>query len=276
MNENKLKPYVGVTGLTSVEEVRQTIKDFNYSGFNLQSSHIPMIGFLASFKTLYLKSTKNKRYPKIENLQKLLEECQKKVLPTIHYNSKYFEEINLSKQISDLMGKYYDKELCRTIQLNIPFPKISEIEKIKENMPELKIIFQASQNIIDNKTSNEIVEKISQYKNLINYILIDPSGGQGKEFNIDFSVELYKKMSKEFPQLLVGFAGGFSGENVSKRVCDLICRCWDTGFNIDAESGLRTKLSENYGNDLYNWKKVKKYIKDSTSILRYEMDKVIN
>lgn len=63
------KPYVGVTGLTTREEVESTIREFEQAGYTLNSGHLPMIGFLVSQKTLHGEPTSNRRYPKIEDLK---------------------------------------------------------------------------------------------------------------------------------------------------------------------------------------------------------------
>ena len=58
------------------------------------------------------------------------------------------------------------------------------------------------------------------------------------------------------------------GSNVKTNCHDLINKCRDFSFSIDAEGGLRDKLSEKYGDDLLNMNKVREYIQSASSVLR--------
>ena len=251
-----MKPYIGVTGVVSNNEVLSIINEFESAYYDMNSSHIPMIGFLVSFKTLNEKPTSNKRYPKFSQLNSLIEIAQEKALPIIHYNSK---EPNLSEQIEKCFKEIYPSRLCKTLQLNIPYPDKRELLKIKRKMSDLKIVFQASSKIIDNKNTKEVAKKIKEYSSTIDHILIHPSGGTGKEFNLENSINIYQELKNQISDITIGFAGGFTGDNVVKRVSKLIDILGDSNFSIDAESGLRNKLSFVYGNDILNINKVRYY-----------------
>lgn len=252
------EPYIGVTGLTSLEEVFNVTNLFEKE-FSKNFTHVPMIGFLVSYKSLSNLPILNRRYPSLDVLPKLINCCKnKKVFPTIHYNSK---EEGLAKQISSFLGnKIYQEGLCRGLQLNIPWPRIEEIEKIKENHPELKIIFQASKDVLNSGSKSSIIERISDYNALIDYVLIDPSGGNSLDFNEEFSCNFYKELLKKRPKLKIGFAGGLNGENVFLRMKSLEKTLGKIDFCIDAEGGLRDKLSPAYGDDLLNLNKVRSYL----------------
>jgi phosphoribosylanthranilate isomerase len=262
----KSQPYVGITGASSLKECKDVCREFYSAGFSMVRSHLPMIGFLVSYNTLNNIPTENKRYPLFENIYPLLREVEGKVFSTIHYNSK---EVNtLSSQIEKVFDDIYENHLCRGIQLNIPFPPINEVEKIKQKFPDMKIIFQANHTVLDSGTSIEVTQKIKSYEKIINYVLLDPSGGQGLEFNLEKSIELYKNINKICPNLTIGFAGGLNGTNVSKRITDISQTLGHKDFCIDAEGGLRDKITIEYGDDLLNIEKVRSYLQESKIILK--------
>lgn len=260
------KPYVGITGPTTKEEVKLILDEFSNSDYSMHTEHIPMLGFLVSYKTLNGFPTKNKRYPKISDLRELLIPTKDQALAMIHYNTK--DESTLASQIERVFEPIYSEGLCRALQLNIPWPDLSQLNIIKEKYPELKILLQLSSMAMAEKSIIGIADLTKNYDTLIDYILIDPSGGRGKEFNIDFSVNLYQELNSKLPDKIVGFAGGLKDENVEDIIKSLTKKLQTTNFSIDAEGALRDKLSKEYGDDLLNLKKVKFYLRNASKVLK--------
>ena len=254
------EPYIGITGPVSIKEVEDICKEFSNAEINMISSHSPMLGFLVSYKTLSNQPTENRRYPLVKELPDLLKATNYEVLTMIHYNSK--EMSTLADQIAKIFefGGVYQDDLCTALQLNVVWPDIDQVAKIKNQFPDMQIVFQASHKATADKTPEEIAERIKKYGNSLDYVLIDPSGGRGIEFDLDSSVALYSELKKQTPNLRVGFAGGFTGENVAPRIKELTKRLGEDNFCIDAEGGLRDKITEAYGDDLLNIEKVRKYL----------------
>lgn len=200
----------------------------------------------------------------IDDLRGIIEKSRNKVFATIHYNSR--ELSTLAEQVSEIFDSIYYEGLCSAIQLNIPLPEYHELRKIKTEFPEMQIIFQANQKVMENGRPDEIAEKIKIYGDLIDYVLIDPSGGRGAEFDITKSIEIYEALRAR-TNLTVGFAGGFTGLNTENRVMMISNTTNTRDFCIDAEGGLRDKLSDNYGDDILNIKKVRGYIRTASRIL---------
>lgn len=224
-------PYIGVTGLTSKDEVKQVVSLFEENPF---SFHIPMLGFLVSYKTLNHLPTENKRYPKMEDLPGLLMSLKgKKVFPTIHYNSR---EKGLFNQVSSIFGSgIYQEKLCLGLQLNIPWPDLNELKVIKSVYPELKIIFQASKEVTSSEPIDYIADRLSSYSPFLDYVLLDPSAGKGLEFDLDLSYKIYQEIKGKSPNLTIGFAGGLTGENVFSRIKSLEKALGTSEFSFDSE-----------------------------------------
>ncbi len=260
------KPYVGITGPVTVSETRDICREFSEAGYSMTSPHIPMLGFLVSYTTLNGKATKNRRYPPINTLPDLLRATDNRVLTMIHYNTPGVD--SLSQQVARLFDGIYDYGLCRSIQLNIVWPDIEQVRQIKEQHPEMKIVFQASEKAMGGKTSRQIANGIKAYGDSISYVLIDPSGGKGLPFDLLSSVAVYSELKEQCPDLTIGFAGGLSGENVAQKVKDIFQQFGQSDFCIDAEGGLRDKITSAYGDDLLNLDKARSYLRAASVVLK--------
>lgn len=260
------KPYVGITGPVNVQETKDICKEFSDAGYSMVSSHIPMLGFLVSYDTLNGQKIQNRRYPPTNALPELFKATNGRVLTMVHYTSKELD--TLSNQVAKIFDGVYKNGLCRAIQLNIVWPDIEQVSKIKKQYPDMQIVLQVSHKAMDGKTPNQITKRIRDYGDLISYVLIDPSGGRGIPFNLKSSVAIYFEIKEKCPNLTIGFAGGFNGENVVPRLKEILKQVENDKFCIDAEGGLRDKITSEYGDDLLNIEKVKKYIQSASLILR--------
>ena len=124
-----MKPYIGITGPVNVQETREIFREFSEAGYSIDAPHIPMLGFLVSYKTLNGQPTSNRRYPPVSTLSELLQATEGKVLTMIHYNSK--ERDSLYNQVAQIFDGIYETGLCKAIQLNIVWPDLSQVAKIK-------------------------------------------------------------------------------------------------------------------------------------------------
>lgn len=257
------KPYVGVTGPVTVDEVRQVGQAFKEVGFTRESAHVPMIGILASYKTLNGQPTQNKRYPQYGDVQTLLREASHFGLPMIHYNSR--ERDTLTDQLDKILSNC--EGLCEGVQLNIAWPDSIKLAEIRALHPNIPFVIQLSHSAMQNLTPEEIAKKIKEYGQIASYTLIDPSGGRGKEFDLNNSLAVYGAINLQAPNTIIGFAGGFRGDNLEEKVKTLRDKLKTNKFCIDAEGGLRDKLSNEPGDDLLNMGKVREYLKQAAKVL---------
>jgi len=262
----KQKAYVGITGPATKDEIKAVVEEFDKNGYTMSSPHVPMLGYLVSYKTLNWQATNDRRYPKVAELKDLLKTADNKVLTMVHYNSK--EMPTLAGQISRIFDGVYQEGLCRALQLNIAWPDPYQVKLVKKEFPEMRIVFQISRKAAANKTPKQIVEGMKEYGDTLSYALIDPSGGKGIEFDVKESLQVYQELKAAFPSLTVGFAGGFNGKNVADKLKKIIDGTGDSDFCIDAEGGLRDKLSDNRGDSLLNIEKVEAYLQGASSVLK--------
>ncbi|MBS3165982.1 hypothetical protein J4444_02570 [Candidatus Woesearchaeota archaeon] len=259
------KSYVGITGPVTVQETIDICREFSEAGYTMTTPHIPMLGFLVSYKTLNGEVTQNRRYPTLTELPALLGVTKGQVLTMVHYNSP--ERDSLSEQVARIFSGIYQPGLCRAIQLNMAWPDITQVAQIKETYPNMQIVFQASHKAMDGKSPSELAQGIRAYGDSIRYVLIDPSGGRGIPFDLDSSIAVYSELRDLCPDLTIGFAGGFTAENVIQRLIMTMQKVRGSDFCIDAEGGLRDKVTTAYGDDLLSIPKVREYLQSASSVL---------
>lgn len=243
-------PYVGITGLTSAEESIQVLNIFNNEGFPTETYDI-MVGALVNPKTLRFEKSSKKRYPLFEDVPEILGVVDGS-FTTIHYGS---DGKNLFEDASKILDfkKIYETNICKGLQLNIPWPDVNEIKRIKDDYPEIKLILPIDGNSINSKNDSELSGLLAPYSEYLNYVLIDPSGGKKISFDMNRSLGLCNEINREYPELTVGFAGGFDGLNVRSRL-DTIAKNVVRKCCIDTEGGVRND------DDTLNFEKVSGYV----------------
>lgn len=267
---NERKPYIGVTGATKKKEVDHLLETIAFAGISKETNHIPMIGFLVSQKTLFDQGwsvfSSNLRYPLALSLPNLLRRSVDFAFNTVHYNTQ--DKTTLKEQIEVLLKGLRGEGLCHGIQFNIAWPEVDQLKAIKDKNPDLALIFQLSNKAMKGKSQEELLFLLSIYKNIVSYVLVDPSGGRGVSFAEKEIAPIVSSFQKEFPEITIGVAGGFTGENVEERIKSLTQKLGNNNFSIDAEGGLRDKITKNYGDDIYSREKVEGYIKNAAKTLK--------
>jgi len=225
------KPYVGVTGIANNTEAEEVAKIFLSNGFlGKNSSHMPMLGYLASFRTIKdmhpnTLTTPNIKYPNWRVLRARMKKAAAvfggvgdDFLNMIHYTTK--EKRDLGSQVIDVFRErteeykgeeyyyedMYNSGLCRAVQINVPWPELNELEKILFFYPDMKIVLQISKTAMENLCTDRhtnyytlISDKVKEYQNMISYALIDPSMGKGREFDVEKSTDLYEHIRDKCP-----------------------------------------------------------------------------
>ena len=270
-NSMRPRPYIGVTGARFAAEVVRTAETFEtlhrtFRPLDLPDfiDHVPMMGILVSSGTLRGEPTQNRRYPDIEYVPSLLSHSGNSAFATVHYTTT--EQNTLFQQLqhifSDINPEYFPHGLG--VQLNIAWPRPDQVRRIKDEFPYLSIIFQANAKVLGSGTPNQVAERIAnEYGRHIEHVFIDPSAGKGEGFNVGQSLEMYALLELHLPDAMIGFAGGLSADNVKERIRDIRESLGTAAFSIDAEGQLRDKLSEFYGDDLFNQGKADEYINEA-------------
>lgn len=247
--------YIGITGFTEKKQILDTIDYINL----IESEKNYMFGFLVSKRTLNFEEVKNKRYLNFKSFKELkdlmdLSSNRPNIINMIHFNTNNRE---FSNELIPLL-KELDTSV-EAIQFNLSFIELNEYKKIRQEFPKLKLLFQLNNTILENYSIQEIYLTLKEIK--FEYMLIDLSGGKGTGLEPKHLINYYKEFDIKNLNINLGIAGGLSSDNVSDVIKEL--NKFNIDYFIDAESKLRDKLSDVYGDDIWNQNKVNEYIKHS-------------
>lgn len=245
-------PYIGVTGIFT-----RKVADGFSARFVDGSKRKFMVGVLASKQTLEGKEDKYPlRYPRISNIGKIFPE-NPNTISLIHFYAE--NSNNLFSQLRELTR--YGGTNLDGFQLNMVWPDPDMIEKYLRENEEMKIVLQVNSKALELVNNNpvKLAKKIkSEYKEIIDYILIDSSEGKGVPLNAKKSIEYLGGLSTMVPEVGLVVAGGLCAETLH-LVADIVQEF--PNISIDAEGKLRDKY------DLLDVWKAKFYIDESLKLL---------
>lgn len=225
------KPYVGITGFMSQDEVLNVLK---IVPVNIKSRLI-MVGVLASSKTI--QGIPNKwpnRYPLADKIAGIFPD-DPRVLNLIHFNTKEPDTLLCQLIAATELGG----ENLHGFQLNIAWPSPDAIKAYKKVHLTKQIVLQIGGHAFEmvNNSPRLLVAKIAEYEGLIDYALLDPSCGYGKPLDSERIREYLDALMEKSFDIGLGAAGGLSPTTLHliKPLAKEFPR-----LSLDAEGLLRT------------------------------------
>ena len=228
-------PYIGVTGIMTPQEARAALRVAS----TWESNYRVMLDVLASSKTL--SGRKNKwpnRYPNPERIAELFVD-HPKALNFVHYSTdtpEYLAAQLLS--IAKLAGPH-----LHGFQLNVVWPEVEELMHFHLNSNPVgcyQLVLQLGTKAIDQCTSLEdLVARVTLYKDLVQYILLDCSGGKGIPFDVTLTYARMEALREACPWAHIVVAGGLSGDRESFSPLEKLISLQEH-LSCDAEGRLRT------------------------------------
>lgn len=259
------RDYVGVCGPYNVEETKEIASLMRKSGFTMETSHIPMIGFHVSWKSLeYGFSEGNRRVPPFKQLPEMLESVKGGVFSTIHYYTNNPKGILQELKAVLNRDSIYKANLVGGVQINGMLPSPKEIMELKEGYPELKIVLETSPKSTNGTSTEEIARRLSKNYYYLDYIIFDSSLGRGIEIDTDKFKVAYNVFKEEGIKANMVFAGGLNGSNVLQKAAEIKEMVGGSNFSLDVTTGVRDKKGEGYGNDVINMEKVGHYLRSAS------------
>ncbi len=263
------RPYIGVVGLTRIQDVMKTATMFNqvlckYS----YPIHIPQLGIQVTPRSIRGEKNQNRRLPTMEEIYPLFETAlsvRKEIFTVIHLSPKDYSELNpIVDSLFEKIGGWVP-ETIKGLQLNGLLTRATpeQLARIRARYPGLKIIAQVHKLFLMDLPLSAMTHCFQKVAPYVDYYLIDTSGGTGTPLSVQLCARVAKELLDCCPEANVGFAGGLNGKTVAKALADLHSGMRAYGqrinFSIDAEGGLRDRVGEGYGNDVYNPKKAEAY-----------------
>ena len=128
------KAYVGVTGITTKDEVAKVGEAFKDNCFNLEySEHVPMMGFLLSKRADgRVRNPTDRRHIELGDLSSLLETAKGRAFNTIHYNTDSKTELYSEVRKVLEYDKIYDRSLVGGVQFNVVWPLPEELRTLRQ------------------------------------------------------------------------------------------------------------------------------------------------
>ena len=222
-------PYIGITGFMTRYEVLSVL-----SSYPLHAPRKVMIGVLASLKSLRGEINKRPmRYPKAEEIKNIFIE-HPLALNLIHYNTK--EPDTLLSQL--LKMTEFGGPNFHGFQLNMAWPVLKTLKLYKKQHPEKQIVLQVGHKAMElvMKSPSILANHVERYEGFVDYVLLDPSGGLGKPFDVEEMRKYLEAISSRNLEIGLVVAGG-----LSPTTLDTIEPLIKTNISSDAEGRLRNK-----------------------------------
>ncbi len=234
-------PYVGITGFTKRSEVEALLSVVPVE--QIPNKRLLMVGALASAKTLRGETNKYpNRYPAIADIAKIFIPDRNRAINLVHYNTD--EPDRLGVQLVQVASTYADEVgySFDGFQLNAAWPHPDQIVQLFGQFAELAIVLQIGRRAFEmvGNDPNKLACRVLDYAGVIDYVLLDPSGGKGRPFDPECARGYLRALrDQNLGSMDIGFgvAGGLSPTTLN-LIEPLLEEFSD--FSIDAEGRLRT------------------------------------
>lgn len=234
------KSYIGITGFKTREQVEAVL-----AAHPANSDFLVMIGVLANDRSIRGEPVKNtKRYLTEEELRTVFVK-HPRALHLVHFNTR--------KQAKLLDDMFYALLLagpdCQGLQLNIAWPServLRDFQRYCQSDWCKTIVLQCGKKALDEVgwSPLKLVERLKRYEGLIDYVLIDPSGGGGQEFDPYFACSCFGAIGRALPDIGLGIAGGLNAESLGRLIDPITGAFPGLGFSTDTETGVRNDQDE--------------------------------
>jgi hypothetical protein len=204
------RPYVGVTGFMNGFE--------SYGVLDVvppDSEMLIMVGVLASLKTLRgIPHKRPNRYPKAENIKNIFPP-HRSAFNLIHYKTNELDTLTAQLFAMTQWGGLH----MHGFQLNIAWPSPKALELYKLQYSSMQIVLQVGNHALEaiENSPKKLADKIVlEYANLVDYVLLDQSGGEGKMLNVGIARTYLEELYGKNLGMGFGVAGGLCAETLHR------------------------------------------------------------
>lgn len=223
-------PYIGITGFMSLVDAQRVLETIS-----IDTERLLMIGVLASLKTV--KGIQNKwpnRYPSMAAIAGIFPE-HPLALNLIHYSTK---EVDTLVEQLIAMADFGGVNL-HGFQLNVIWPAPAILRAYRKQEATKQIVLQIGSRAFElvNHSPEQLAAKVAEYEGLVEYVLLDQSGGYGSLIDPERASDYLRALKANSLSMSLGIAGGLSPDAIS--VIEPLAKEFPN-LSIDAEGRLRT------------------------------------
>ena len=229
--------YIGVTGFSKREEVSAALEA--YKGNNRKL----MVGVLATWKSLRgipMKPIWAKQTPDPQDIKNIFID-DARALNLVHFSTEEGQEHSIA---DDMLAIHrLGGEHIHGFQLNMTWPSIDQLRTYKEKVSgECYIVLQIGRHAVESAGTPFMVSSIlTEYRGVVDAILLDSSGGRGKPFDAERARHILLAIRDKMDDIGLGVAGGL-GPHSLDLLEPLLTDFPD--INIDAQGRLRNEENE--------------------------------
>lgn len=230
-----LFPYIGITDFMNLRQVLAMLDVFkkNLPEGSKRKLHV---GVMMSYKTLHsIASRWQNAFPPKESIADIFMSAET-------YNCLHIADYDgmpgLGRETL-VPALYYAGELVHAVQLDMVWPDPSEIALgVHSSRKNVEVILQVGRKALAVVKNDPqlLVEKLRSYDGVVNRVLLDKSGGEGRGMDAKGLLLFARAIKEHFPGLGLVVAGGL-GPTTMHLVEPLIKEFPDV--SIDAQGRLR-------------------------------------
>ena len=234
-----LKPYIGITGFRSLEQVQAILENFNNAKSATKrntSQRVLHVGVMTSYNTLHgNRSRFTEAFPKNEEIAGIFGNSE--TFNCLHYAD--YNRVGNDLAVSLARAITLGGAGIHALQLDMVWPNPAEVATaIRTSNKNIEVILQVSESsmaFVENAPNNLIL-KLREYDGVIHRVLLDMSMGKGREMNCTILLPYARAIKSQLPHLGLVVAGGL-GPNSMHLVEPITEEFPDV--SVDAESQLR-------------------------------------
>ena len=229
-------PYIGVTGVLD-----SAFANVLAQAFPWDERRRLMAGVCCSKKML--REGRNRHpylFPDLQQIPRILS-GDPRVLNIIHYFAE--DDLALENELAWLMS------LCQSVplhgfQLNIPWPRPEALQWVHRQCGRRQIILALDSVALaqEGNDPSRVVSRLQNYGDLIDYVLLDPSRGEGKELDPAWALPFLDAIAADRLGSTLGLvvAGGLGPNTVAPFV-----RIWERYPNVSCDAQGKLQDPEN-------------------------------
>ena len=250
-------PYIGITDFENHDQVEEMVKVLRESSAGKKPRTL-MVGAMMSHSTLRGLPTKwADVWLEKESISELfLRELNPFVLNTLHYAD--YKQLTTHDDLTEAISWADMRRGLHAVQLDMPWPDLKVV-----GMREYHMILQVGTVAINacNNDRNAVVSKIGEYKDPVEVVLLDLSGGKGIPLDAKLLAEYIRDIKDRYDNhFIIAVAGGL-GPDTMYLIEPIVEEFPD--ISIDAQGKLRFT-----GNalDPIDWKLAENYIRRAVAM----------